>query len=188
MKNNFLNSKKAAMEMSTGTIVTIVLSMVVLVLGIFFIQQIFGVGTEAVDSIDGEIQNQIQQFFSEENAKIAIQPNSRRIELDQGSRGSGFALSIRNDGQRAEFTYETKATDTSCPERLSKEEATSYVFGGSNKGSPVTLLEGGIVDPYRIVSFNIPESAPLCDIQYVVEVLKNDVPGYASADLVVTVR
>ena len=49
MKTEFVKSKSGAMEMSVGTMVTIVLLMIVLVLGIFFIQKIFGAGTNAID-------------------------------------------------------------------------------------------------------------------------------------------
>src|SRR3989344_5188244 len=95
MKIKSLKSKKAAMEMSVGTMVTIVLLMVVLVLGIFLIQRIFRAGTNAIDSVDSEVQSQIQKLFSEEGKTIAVYPTSREITLSKGDR-KGFAFSVRN--------------------------------------------------------------------------------------------
>ncbi|MEM3091480.1 MAG: hypothetical protein QXU39_02390, partial [Candidatus Pacearchaeota archaeon] len=57
-----LRQKHAAMEMSVGTMVTIVLLMIVLVLGIFFIQKIFSAGTNAIETIDNQVQNEIQKL------------------------------------------------------------------------------------------------------------------------------
>ena len=51
-----MKSKRAAMEMSVGTMVTIILLVTVLVLGIFFVQKIFKSGTSAIDNIDTEVQ------------------------------------------------------------------------------------------------------------------------------------
>ena len=61
--NFFTKNRKAAMEMSVGTIVTIVLLMSVLILGIFLVQKVFRSGSNAIDSVDDEIQNQIIQSF-----------------------------------------------------------------------------------------------------------------------------
>ena len=54
---------KGAMEMSVGTIVTIVLLMSVLVLGIFFVSKIFTSSNNAIDSIDSQVQSEINQIL-----------------------------------------------------------------------------------------------------------------------------
>ena len=66
-----MKNKRAAMEMSVGTMVTIVLLMIVLVLGIFFIQRIFRTGTTAIDGIDAKIQNEIDNLFTNSNYLIS---------------------------------------------------------------------------------------------------------------------
>jgi len=109
-----IKHKKAAMEMSVGTIVTIVLLMSVLVLGIFFVQKIFRTGTNAIDTIDSEVQNQISQLFSEEGKKVAIYPTSRQITLKKNDDPKGFAFSVRNnDVESADFSYRVYAVDAS---------------------------------------------------------------------------
>ena len=54
-----IKNKKAAMEMSVGTIVTIVLLMSVLILGIFLVQNIFKSAKGAVDLTDKQLKNEI---------------------------------------------------------------------------------------------------------------------------------
>lgn len=183
MKIKPIQSKKAAMEMSVGTMVTIVLLMVVLVMGIFFIRQIFGTATTAIDGVDAEIQGQIQTLFDQEGREMAVYPTSRRVSIEQGSSGYGIAFSIHNRGTAATFDYNVTARETDCPDRLSTEDANRYVFGG--RGS-VSLSEGGSIDPPRLITFNVPENAPLCTIIYDLNSERDGSPG-PSADFIVTI-
>ena len=93
------SSKRAQMEMSVGTMVTIVLLLIVLVLGIFFIQKIFKSGSNAIDTIDSQTQSELQKLFANEGAKIAFYPTSRVVVVQRGDDPKGFAFSIRNNGE-----------------------------------------------------------------------------------------
>lgn len=157
--------KKGAMELSVGTIVVIVLMMTVLVLGIFFIQKIFSTGSNAVDSIDSAIQSEIEKLFGgDSDREFVIYPTSRRITLEQGSSNKGFAFSIRNiESTPATFSWEVSATDVSkCP-GVTEEMATDWVLGGT--GSVENLASGAILEA-RLVTLIIPQSAPLCTLDY----------------------
>ncbi len=171
--------------MSMGTMVTIVLAVTLLVLGIFFVRQVFRVGTGAISSIDAEVQSEIQKLFAEEGREVAIYPTSRRIELRQGDSGGGFAFSVRNIGsEAATYSFETKATDTSdCPS-ISEEDATNWVIGGT--GTVENLASGAILDA-RLVTFNIPETAPLCVIEYDLTVTRGGVTR-AAPNLFLTIK
>ena len=108
------------MEMSMGTIVTIILLVVVLVLGIFFVQKIFGTGNKAIDQIDVQVQNEINKLFTEEGKKVVVYPNSREISLKQGESG-GFGFSIMNvDNQGETHTYIYKVTTGDANEGYNK--------------------------------------------------------------------
>ncbi len=101
-----VKSKGGAMEMSVGTMVTIILLVTVLVLGIFFIQKIFGAGTNAIDNIDSSIQSEINKLFGEEGKLLVIYPNSRQITLKKGDDPRGFAFSVKNDeSESRSFSY-----------------------------------------------------------------------------------
>jgi len=177
--------KKAAMEMSVGTIVTIVLLMTVLVLGIFFIQKIFGGGVNAIDSVNTEIENQINKLFSEEGKKLAVYPTSREIKVKKGDDPKGFAFSVKNkEVESADFSYEVKADDVSKCGSLTEAQADNFLLGGSGSFS---LGPGNELDVPRLVKFDLPETAPPCTIIYLLEINKGT-EAYANADIFVTIK
>ena len=162
-----MKNKRAAMEMSVGTIVTIVLLMSVLVLGIFLVQKIFFSATGAVDIIDQEIKSEISQLFSaDESRRIVIYPSSRKITIKQGEQGSGFAFSIRNIGEAAAFSYRIKAHETDCS--ISVSEADSFLTLG--REGDINIPSRSIMGNPKLVTFKIPETAPPCTIEYFLDV------------------
>jgi hypothetical protein len=186
MKLKFTDSKTGAMEMSVGIMVTLVLFMIVLVLGIFFIQKIFRSGTSAIDTIDSEVQSQIEKLFSEEGRKVAIYPTSRQITVKKGDDPKGFAFSVKNnDVASADFAYLTEVTDISkCGSSFTEDRANNYLLGGSGSFS---LGRGNALDLPRLVKFEIPESAPPCTMIYNLEITK-DLEPYSTVDVFVTIK
>lgn len=186
MKIKFMKSKSGAIELSTGTMVIIILSMVVLVLAIFFIQQIFKLGTSAVDAVDAEIQSQIQELFAEEGRKVAVYPTSREITLKKGDTPKGFAFSVKNtDVTSAEFTYSVSASDvTMCGAGLNEETANGFLLGGSGS---FALGPGNTIDFPVLVKFVIPETAPPCPMVYELEIQKDGIP-YSVVSIFVTIK
>lgn len=188
MNDSGIFSKKmkiGAMEMSVGTMVTIVLLMIVLVLGIFFIQRIFKSGTNAIDSIDSQVQSEIQKLFAQQGTVLAIYPTSRDVTLNKGDTPKGFAFSVKNPSSAASYTYNITATDvTNCGSDFSADTANSYMIGG--KGS-FSLGAGNSLDLPRLVRFDLPSSAPICTIIYTVNVFRNNSPD-STADIFVTIQ
>lgn len=181
-----MKTKKAAMEMSVGTIVTIVLLMSVLVLGIVLVQKIFFGAGDAIDAVNSNVQDQINKLFSEEGTRLSVYPASREIVIKKGDTPKGFAFSVRNkDIESADFDYEILATDVSqCGSTLNEAKADSYLLGGAGSFS---LGPGDYLDLARLVKFSIPETAPPCTIIYTLDVEKGKEP-YSSADVFVTIK
>ena len=181
-----MKSKKAAMEMSVGTIVTIVLLMSVLILGIFLVQKIFGSATNAIDSIDDQVQSEIGKLFDREDKKIAVYPTSRQITLKKKDDPKGFAFSVKNLGvESATFSYVVKAIDvSSCGNAFTTDRADSYLLGGS---SSFPLGPGNSLDDPILVMFNLPENAPPCSMIYQIEV-ERDGENYAVSSIFVTIK
>ena len=188
MKIKFMKSKSGAIELSTGTMVIIILSMVVLVLAIFFIQQIFSLGTSAIDAVDAEIQSQIQELFAEEGRKVAVYPTSREITLKKGDTPKGFAFSVKNTGDvslepAAGFEYDVRAYDVSrCS--FSEGTANSFLLGSSGN---FNLNPGDSLDFPVLVKFIIPEAASPCSMAYRLVIEKNDAP-YSNPEIFVTIK
>ena len=187
-------NSKGAMEMSVGTIVTIVLLMTVLVLGLFFVQKIFSSGNNAIDSVDTQLTSQINQLFSDGSARIAVYPTSRSITITRGdSTPKGFAFSVYNDakGQSSSFSYVVNASDVSnCKDATTNQNimttqiANSFLLGGQGQ---FTLGPGGSLDLARLVKLDVPTTAPPCTVSYTIN-LNRDNSAYSSADVFVTFK
>ncbi len=187
MKNNLkVTSKRAAMEMSVGTIVTIVLLMTVLVLGLVLIKSIFDTGTTAIDSIDDAVQGQIQKLFAEEGKKLVVYPVSKQITIEKkDKKPSGFAFSVKNlDTDSQDFTYSIEVDnnfDTSkCGSSFTTEKGNSWLLIDSGS---FTLGGGDPMDSPALALLDIPETAPPCTIPY-----KLTITDYAQTTIFITIE
>ena len=122
-------NKKAAMEMSVGTIVTIVLLMGVLVLGGFLIQKIFTSARGAIDLTDEQLRNEIEQLFSEDNTKqIVIYPATREVSIKKGEDGA-FGFSIRNtENEDGVFSYTVGVVEVASDCHMTAAEAEKLII------------------------------------------------------------
>jgi len=183
---NYRMNKKAAIEMSMTTFVTIVLVVIVMVLGIFFVQRIFSSGTNAIDSIDSQVQSEINKLFADEGGKFAVYPTSRQLTVRKGDDPRGFAFSVKNDiNQDAQFTYAVTAEDfTSCGTTMTKQRAEGFFLGGTGS---FNLGPSSSLDLPRLVLFEVPDSAPECTIIYNINVNRGS-EFYTGAEIFVTIR
>ena len=187
MKKMF-KDKGAAMEMSVGTIVTIVLLMSVLVLGVFLVQRIFDSGSDAIEGIDTQIQSEINKLFSEEGKPLVIFPSSRQITIKRGDDTlKGFAFSVENsDTTLHNYEYTIEAQDaTQCGSSLNEEKATRYLM--PSEGS-FKLGAGQKLTNAELVKLNVPKSAPPCSIMYRVTVTQTEDNQIESATVFVTLK
>ena len=166
-----IEDKKAAMEMSVGTIVTIVLLVSVLVLGLVLIRSIFTSAKGIVDLTDDQLRKEIGQVFSEEK-KLAVYPTSKRLEIPQGDL-DGFGIWIQNTytGSSATktFSYEVVVSDPDLRRKceVTESEVLSWITTGrTEEGIPIPP---GEVSPQEVL-FDIPEGSPLCTIRFRVNV------------------
>lgn len=179
-------NKKAAMEMSVGTIVTIVLLMSVLVLGIFLVQKIFKTGTSAIDVVDSQIQSEINKLFAEEGKNFVIYPSSQQITLKKGDDPKGFAFSVKNPfTETRKFNYVIEAKDVTGCGALTIEQADSWLRPSQGDltigaGSSPTLAEK--------VLFVVPTTAPPCTITYRVTVEDEEKEFAEGGSIFVTIK
>jgi len=168
-----INNKKAAMEMSVGTIVTIVLLMSVLVMGIFLVQKIFGAGTSAIDQVSVQLDSEIAKLFSSEGKSMVLYPSSGNVVVKKGDDPKGFAFNVKNDegGQVQSYTYQISAQSipTTCG-TLDDIQANSFIIGASGN---FELGGGNSLSNARLVRFQVPKQAPSCSFFYQVIVTGN---------------
>ncbi|MCH7640749.1 hypothetical protein IID22_00925, partial [Patescibacteria group bacterium] len=158
-----INNKKAAMEMSVGTIVTIVLLMTVLIMGLVLVRTIFKSSIENINVIDESVKSEITKLFSEDNnKKLVIYPARKQISLKKGESG-GFGFSIRNVEQTTgSFSYEVSVIEVTANCQMTTEAAENLIILGRS-GSNIVISSGSILDAI-LVRYKIPESASLCNI------------------------
>lgn len=177
------SNKKAAMEMSVGTIVTIVLLMSVLVLGLILTKNIFGSATDALSKVDTQLKSEINKLFSEENKAVVIMPSDGNVELRKGNKKpAGFAFSIKNNLETEEtFVYKIFYIQDSCglgeagAQRLF--EFRKYPTGSVTLGSGNNNADA----PYEVY-FVVPSDSPLCSVEYMLTVEKLDGSAYFSGE------
>ena len=171
-----MNSKKAQIQMSIGTIVTIVLFMVFMVLGLVLVRTIFTGTVENVNSIDQAVKNEISKLFAEDDSrKVVIYPPTRLVTIQKGNTDYlGFAFAIRNTGTTSGvFTYNVYVNDPSIREKcnINSDEADSWIKAG--KTGSLTISAGDVMSEPEFVRFLLPDSAPPCLIRYGVDVKKD---------------
>lgn len=173
--------------MTVGTMVTIVLLVIVLVLGIFFIREIFDVAHGAIDLTEAQLKNELNQLFSSnEDKKIVIYPENGLVEIKKG-KVDDFGFSIRNiDKTEGIFSYETKIQEVASNCVMTEEEADNLIILGKS-GSGINLRSGSIMDSAKRIRIEIPESAPLCTMDYILEITK-DGEFYTQEYLTVTIK
>lgn len=174
-----MKNKHAAMEMSVGTIVTIVLLMTVLVLGLVMVRTIFKGATENIGSIDQSVKAEISKLFSEDNSKkVIIYPPTREISVKKGESG-GFGFSIKNTEEDTSssstnlFTYEVAVDEVAC-NGISDLEAINFIILGKKSTTGINIPSGDSLEDPILVKFDIPESASLCNIRYNLDIKKNN--------------
>jgi hypothetical protein len=180
-----MKNKNAQMEMSVGTIVTIVLLVTLLILGIVLIKNIFTSAKGVVDLTDEQLRNEVNKLFSEDS-KISIYPGTRMLEIKQESTdGVGFGIKNLQEGVSGEntFSYAVSASDVSdCG--VTKEVAEDWITVGQAEEDLAIPVGDAIV---RKVLFRIPVGAPLCTARFKVEV-KVGATNYASDFFDLTIK
>lgn len=165
-------NKRAAMEMSVGTIVTIVLLMAVLILGLSLIRTIFTSGKGVVDLTDQQLRSEINKLFSEEE-KVVIYPGTRFLEISP-EETDGFGIGIQNlltgtSGDQR-FDYEVLIDDDDLEAKcggVSEETVIKWIVTGrTGNDIPIPVKDTS----YQQVLFTIPSGAPLCTIRFRVNI------------------
>ncbi len=180
-----MNNKKAAMEMSIGTIVTIVLSMTLLIGGIMLVTNISGSGNDIVDMSTDQITNQLSQMFGEDN-KLVMYPNSGGVDAKIDEK-AGFLFGIKNtiegtSGMNLDFSYKVVVEDVgNCG--MMKSEIADWITLGETGVVPIAPRS---VENGKVV-LTIPDYAPKCNFRLRVNVKANDM-NYATGIMDVYIK
>ncbi len=176
-----MREKRAAMEMSVGTIVTIVLLVTVLILGIILIRSIFVSSQYNVNVLDQKIRGEIDKLFTEESDLVVYLAN-KKAEVKQGEDyGVAFGFKNKETGttQAGIFSYKviiSNPTEVTEECGIDSSVVQGWMIGETESNIPVRPGEVG----YGLVRFEIPETAPLCIIRLRIVMDKDGFEGYSS--------
>ncbi|MBR9705188.1 hypothetical protein GOV12_07280 [Candidatus Pacearchaeota archaeon] len=181
--------KVGAIELSMGTIVILVLSMVALIGGIILLTSIFSSGNEAIGNIDQGVKKAIKDAFADPNKKLVVYPSERDISIKTRTQGKGFAFSVRNvDIEDHDYIYNIYVDpnyDIKEKCKISAKEAEGWLL--TDTGT-LSVGRGSIMEEPELVKFTIPESAPPCTIIYKMDVNKRGGDFYVSTKVYLTIK
>jgi hypothetical protein len=180
-----IKNKKAAIELSIGTVVIIVIAMTMLIMGIVLVRNIFGGATQSVNSLNDKVRSEIASLFTEEGEKIVIYGAGadRTIKIKRGTESFGFVISaIAEKTNTAAGSTATASTElqyklellnpTECNLRSYFNNPSSSTTTWSGTASGVTVTN--TATPYRefddfdnpqgdaLILLNIPDDAETC--------------------------
>lgn len=176
-----MKNKRAAMEMTVGTIVTIVLLMSALVLGLILTRNIFRTAQGAIDLTDQELTEQIGKAFGSDENRVAVYPKSGSLTIRQESIDA-VGLGIRNllEGVSGtqKFSYIVSVAESKCG---SATNVMNWIeIGQSESNIPIAV---GSYYSTKIY-FRIPVGAPLCTVKYRIEVKSTTSSGTSTYDAI----
>ena len=165
-------NKRAAMEMSVGAIVTIVLLVTVLILGLVLVRNIFASGKRVIDLTTSQLEDEVNKLFGEDK-ELVIYPRTKFIQIKQGEI-DGVGIGIKNllEGVSGEqkFSYEVVVADASdCAEP--KEEIESWFKVGKTESDIPNPVGGKAI---QRVLFKIPVGSSLCIVRFRINVNDGD--------------
>lgn len=162
-----MKNKKAAMEMSVGTIVTIVLLMAVLVLGLTLTKKIFVTSTDSINTIDDQVKNEINTLFDEGEDNLVVSlGNQNTAKIKQGTENFGIAIGFSPDDpgawkankQGCKYSIEVSQSGTYCVKSAWPNLQNSIKTGIND----VIFDKVDSVNGYALIKLDVPETVSPC--------------------------
>ncbi len=156
-------ARKAAFELSMSFIIVVIFAVVMLTLGLTWIQGIFTDTEDLSDELFKPGQTKIKQLFSETEERFYIWPSTYKNTLAKNTKIS-FAAGIKNDADDGEsHKYVINVYATQVPAGM----ATSRVNGWVNFDRTAKRIDINAADT-RMVSVTIPKDAKKGDYYFLV--------------------
>lgn len=178
--NFFSKNRKAAMELTMGTMVTIVLVVSVLILGLILIQQIFTGATDSVDTINDKVMNEINNLFGDESASVIVKLGSdKKATIKSNTDDFGVLIGASTyDGSassRERLEYMITLDDTSTNNCITQlGESTTLALFKQKTETWLKFDEYDGANSYAIVSFTVPKGTATCSQKIYIDVRDNE--------------
>jgi len=175
MHNKILKSKKAAIELSIGTIVVIVIAMTMLVLGLILVKNIFSGATESVDSLNEKVMGEISKLFTDESANVVVKLGSdQTAKIKQDTNSFSIAVGARTlDGSsttRDRLTYKLTLDQTAnnCVKNMGLSATKNLFITPLDVENKFDKYDGA--DSFVQVQLKVPKGTTLCTQKVFIDV------------------
>ena len=158
--------KKAALELSIGTIVILVLAMSMLILGLVLVRTIFTGAKYNVETMNKKVEAEIGKLFVEDQRVVLYLPN-REAEITQG-KPYGLGFGIQNSIATQKFRWEVLVDDDNIRRKcgVNEKEAEDWITTGRTGSADIPSGQ----KHFNLARFNIPEGSvsdiSTCIIRY----------------------
>lgn len=154
--------RKAAMELSMGTIVVLVLGVSMLILGMVLIRNIMCSGIQITEDLSTGVKNEIKTLFGADKFGVkCLGEGGAEVKLGSGGKRSVICI-FKTD---SEAEYELTVTSIESLSGASSEVVNRWVIDQGWKGSVVP----GQDQEETVVLFDIPRDAPNTAIKIIMQ-------------------
>ncbi len=170
IKRGILADKKAAIELSMTTLITIVLGVVFLILGLVFLRTTFATATKSINTMDKKLEAEINKIFTDESETFVIylgEDRTARVKAGTQNFGIMVASQTINNVRIAEanqLQYKIELVDegatSSCLTLLGKSKTTSLFFDKLDTWLDSTDANGPL--SWRIFTISVPDDTRIC--------------------------
>ncbi len=169
-------NKTAALEMSIGTIVIIVLAMSMLILGMVLIKNIFSGASNNVLQMNNKVKDQINKLFVENKRTVIYLPN--QMATIEQNKDWGVAFGIKNlatgTAEAGRFHYAVSVSDPDILRKcgINEKSVENWIKTGREDTMVIPPGESYV----GVIRFSIPTAAPLCVVRFHLDVTMGNKP------------
>ncbi|MEN9626425.1 MAG: hypothetical protein RL557_753 [archaeon] len=172
--------KHAALELSIGTIVILVLAMSMLILGLVLVRTIFTGAKYNVETMNKKVEAEINKLFVEDQRAVIYLPN-RIAEVKQGDE-FGLGFGIQNSVKTQKFKWQVEVADDNIRKKcgITDRQAEEWITTGGSGSVEVSSGQ----KYYDTIRFNIQEGSvsdvSTCLIRYKLVIKQEDGTPYTT--------
>ncbi|MCX8159049.1 MAG: hypothetical protein N3D20_02055 [Candidatus Pacearchaeota archaeon] len=169
-------NRKAAMELSMGTIVVVVLSVSMLILGMILVRSIMCAGMQISEDISSGVRNEVKNLFGADKFGVkCMGEGGQDVKLGTGGRRKVVCI-IKSEEQS---TYQLIATKIESLKGASTDVVQKWVLNKEWSGS----VSPGTDKEVDVVLLDIPRNAPTSTLKITIQANK----GAGSSDTITSI-
>lgn len=166
-----MKNKKAAIEMSIGTIIVIVLAVAFLVLGLIFVRSIMCSGIQIGEDVSAGVKNEVRNLFQANSYGVKCEgEGSQEIKLATGGRRNIICIVKTEEAAR----YKVKLKSLESLKGASTAATNKWVLLDNFEGN---VVPGGDGKEIKVLVLDIPRDTPTTTLKLTFEETKDGVVG-----------